>query len=91
MKKFLLLVSVFIAATIIICMIDESILSTSTKVIFLVIEGVHLPDDFGAAFGHERSLLPQRGHDDFLIACVDEVASAARPSGSKIAPLRCLR
>ena len=40
MKKFLLLVLIFIAATITVCMIDESVLSTSAKVILLVIEGV---------------------------------------------------
>jgi len=40
MKKFLLLIFIFIVFTIIVCIIDESILSTSAKIILLVIEGV---------------------------------------------------
>ena len=40
MKKLLLLVLGFIATTIVICLINESILSTPGKIIVLVIEGI---------------------------------------------------
>jgi hypothetical protein len=40
MKKLLLLVLCFTALTITVCMIDESVLSTATKILILVIEAV---------------------------------------------------
>lgn len=40
MKKLILLVLSFIAITIVVCIMDESILSTSKKITILIIEGV---------------------------------------------------